>query len=133
MGVSYLLDTHVFLWLVDEHGPVPRPEVADPLLDPENRLVVSAVSAFEIATKLRLGKLEKARQVASTWPRPLGRLSAQELAITADHGLAAGGLVWDHRDPFDRLLVAQALLESLTLVTADIAMTNAPGIGLLRW
>ncbi|MGL5811176.1 MAG: type II toxin-antitoxin system VapC family toxin [Nocardioides sp.] len=131
MGVRYLLDTHVLIWMAGRGRPTS--EVAALLADETAMLIVSSVTAFEIATKVRLGKLESARQLVPDWTRALGRIGATELAMTRHHALAAGSLDWEHRDPFDRLLVAQALVEDLTLVTADRAMTGAPDVQLLRW
>jgi PIN domain nuclease of toxin-antitoxin system len=89
---------------------------------------VSAASAWEIATKHRLGKLEGAAAVVSGYPEHLARLRARELPITGHHALTAGTLQWSHRDPFDRVIVAQAVLESLPVVTSDAALAGFPAI-----
>jgi PIN domain nuclease of toxin-antitoxin system len=130
--VRYLLDTHALIWLVGR-GPTPSVATADALGDGSATLVVSAVSAFEIATRVRLGKLDSAAALVPGWDHALRTIGADELALTSQHALAAGALGWNHRDPFDRLLVAQALAEDLTLVTADRAMFDAPGVRLLSW
>lgn len=67
------------------------------------------------------------------YARRLKRLGAEPLPITDDHALLAGRVDWDHRDPFDRMLAAQAMTESLTLVTKDAAFTSLPGIRTLWW
>lgn len=132
MGVSYLLDTHAFFWLVHPGHAVP-PAILDPLEETGGRVLVSPVSAFEVATKVRLGKFEDARPLVASWTRAVGDLGASELPLSGAHAVLAGTLDWEHKDPFDRLLVAQALQDGLTLVTADRAMASAPGLDILRW
>ena len=131
MGVRYLLDTHVFLWLLGQPAALPEP-LLEELSRSEHDLLVSAVSAMEVATKVRLGRLEPARHLVDTWTARLRDLQAHELALSTEHALLAGSLPWSHRDPFDRLLVAQALVENLTLVTSDTAMREVTGLR-LRW
>lgn len=132
MGVSYLLDTHIFLWLLGEPHRVDHDVMRD-LASTENRIIVSAVSAMEVATKVRLGKLEPARHLVDTWSARVRDIGAEELAITTAHALLAGSMTWHHRDPFDRLLVAQGLTDNLTLVSTDDAMTGVPGLSLRDW
>ncbi len=131
MSESYLLDTHVLLWLLGDPGRVPE-AVRVELADRANPLFVSAASALEISTKVRIGKLD-----APTLPTTLGRrvadLGATPLPVTVEHALLAGSLRWDHRDPFDRLLVAQATLEELALVTVDAAITHLPVPRIITW
>lgn len=131
MGVRFLLDTHVFLWLLGTPERVPEALRSD-LAQPDNELLVSAASAMEVATKVRLGKLDSARHLLSTWSARLQDLRAQELAISTEHALLAGSLEWPHRDPFDRLLVAQGLVENVTLVTSDGEMRAVTGLR-VRW
>lgn len=132
MGVTYLLDTHVFLWLLGSPERVPS-RVRDELGIGSNRLAVSAASAMEVATKTRLGKLEAGRHLVPTWSSRVAAISADELAVSSGHAVLAGSMPWDHRDPFDRLLVAQALIDNLTLVTTDAAVIAFPGIRTLTW
>ncbi|SER04371.1 type II toxin-antitoxin system VapC family toxin [Microlunatus flavus] len=131
MSASYLLDTHVLLWLLGAPARVPGP-VREQLADRDNALWVSAASALEVSTKVRIGKLD-----APSLPTSLGRrvadLGAETLPVTLEHGLLAGSLRWDHRDPFDRILVAQATLEELVLVTVDAAITSLPVPRVLTW
>ena len=122
-----LLDTHVLLWALLAPDRIPA-DTLTTLRSPETVLYVSAASAWEIATKHRLGKLEGAAAVVSGYPEHLARLRAQELAITGHHALTAGTLQWSHRDPFDRVIVAQAVLESLPVVTSDAALVGFPAI-----
>ena len=132
MGVTYLLDTHAVIWLVGTRRR-PRDAVLEALEDADSTVLVSAVSAFEVATKVRLGKLDHARELAHRWEGSMARLGVIPLDLNAAHGALAGNLAWDHRDPFDRLLAAQALLGDLVLVTADPVFDTAPDLSLLRW
>lgn len=131
MGEAALIDTHVLLWLVAGAGPASP--IRDDVARGETPLVVSSVSAFEIALKVRLGRLDIGRPVVARWDSVIRDLLARQLPVTAAHGLVAGSLDWDHGDPFDRLLVAQAQVEGLTLVTADRAVLRAPDVDLLPW
>ena len=124
---SLLLDTHALLWVLLDPGRIPAETLAT-VRAPETTVYVSAASAWEIATKHRLGKLEGAAAVVSGYREHLARLRAEELAITGHHALTAGTLPWSHRDPFDRVIVAQAVLESLPVVTSDAALVEFPAI-----
>lgn len=132
MGVRFLLDTHVFLWLLGDPDRVPEP-IAATLGDRRNTLLVSSVSAMEVATKVRLGKLEAARHLVPTWLKRVSEVGAEELPLTSAHALLAGSMTWEHRDPFDRLLVGQAIIENLTLVSIDAMVTSMPGIQVVTW
>lgn len=81
--------------------------------------MVSSVSAWEIATKHRLGKLPEAELVVRGFPEHLKRLQAKELPVLTSHALLAGTFPNPHRDPFDRMLAAQSLIEGIPLVTTD--------------
>ncbi|SDU99174.1 PIN domain nuclease, a component of toxin-antitoxin system (PIN domain) [Microlunatus sagamiharensis] len=131
MSERYLLDTHVLLWLLGAPDRV-RDDIRAELADRTNDLVVSAATAIEISTKVRLGKLD-APTLPATLTRRIGDLGATPLPITIEHGLLAGTLRWEHRDPFDRLLVAQATLEELVLVTVDRAILGLPALRTLSW
>jgi PIN domain nuclease of toxin-antitoxin system len=112
--VKLLLDTHAFLWWLGDDarlGPKARAAIASP----ENAVFVSAASAWEIAVKRAGGKLAAPGDIAA-W---IEQSSFDELAIEVEHAIAAAELPAHHRDPFDRLLVAQAQLEALTLVARD--------------
>ena len=124
---SLLLDTHALLWVLVDPGRIPAATLAT-VRAPETTVYVSAASAWEIATKHRLGKLAGAAAVVSGYREHLARLRAQELPITGHHALTAGTLQWSHRDPFDRVIVAQAVLESLPVVTGDAALVGFPAI-----
>ena len=118
-----LLDTHTLLWLVsapDQVSEVAREAIADPSRD----VVVSAVSAWEIAIKTRLGRLD-AEPLLSAWPDIMAAMAITELAIEAADAIMAGRLPWDHRDPFDRMIVAQAARRGLTVATRDAHILGA--------
>ncbi len=122
-----LLDTHVFLWwLADDPGL--RPAAREAIADPDTVVHVSAVTVWEIAIKAALGRIDVAGAELA------GEIAANgfvELPITARHAVHADGLPRHHDDPFDRMLLAQAGLEDLTLVTRDRAF-EAYGTAILR-
>ena len=109
-----LLDTHIVLWwlLADKQLPLLARKLVS---DRGNTIFVSAVSIWEIRLKESLGKLS----VPADFELRLNAESFEALPLTAKHAHAAGTLPWHHRDPFDRMLVAQAQVEKLQLLTAD--------------
>jgi PIN domain nuclease of toxin-antitoxin system len=119
--MNVLLDTHAFLWALVEPDKLSR-KVRRLLEDDGTDVVVSAASAWEIATKYRLGKLSGAKRVVADYEGALQGLRATQLAMTSAHALRAGSWKVAHRDPFDRMLAAQAELEKLALVSCDPAM-----------
>jgi len=129
---TYLLDTHVVLWLLAEPDSIDA-STRETLANPENSLAVSAASAMEVATKVRLGKLPSPyAALAQAWGARVLDLRARELAITSEHAILAGSLTWEHRDPFDRFLAAQAIIENVTLVTRDSALEEFSEVATLR-
>jgi PIN domain nuclease of toxin-antitoxin system len=114
-----LLDTHVLLWLVDDrlHTRVPG-SVRAQFESAQHRLISSA-SAYEIALKAKRGRLPGGQSVLDGWSTVLRNLRATELPLAVPHMARAGSLDWDHRDPFDRMLVAQSQLEGVELLTLD--------------
>ena len=117
---TYLLDTHALIWWL----------LADPRLskaargvvsDPSNRIAVSSASAWEIATKHRLGKLAGVDLLARDVAKWVARAGFVDLPITIKHAQRAGGFPQRHRDPFDRMLAAQSELEGFPLITSDKA------------
>ena len=100
------------------------------MIDEGDDIFVSAVSALEIALKHRLGKLPDATALAGNFESMSAEQGFKPLAITVRHGLTAGGLPVDHRDPFDRLLIAQALVEDMTLVSNE-RLFDAMGVSRL--
>ncbi|HET6342887.1 MAG TPA: type II toxin-antitoxin system VapC family toxin [Gemmatimonadota bacterium] len=125
-----LLDTHVWLWMVAEPKRF-SPESVALLQDGSNELLLSAASSFEIAIKYTLGKLPLPAPPQEYVPDQIARTGVAPLAIEHAHALAVAELPLHHRDPFDRLLIAQAQLEGLTILTIDrrIAAYDVP----IRW
>ena len=123
--MRFLLDTHVLLWaagLPQRLSPVAR----DLLSDPANDLVHSAANLWEIAIKRTLGRADFAVDVQQL-RRGLLENGYQELAVDGRHALAVTALPSIHRDPFDRILLAQAVVEGITLLTADETLAGYPG------
>ncbi|MBI9087279.1 MAG: type II toxin-antitoxin system VapC family toxin [Desulfobacterales bacterium] len=122
---AILLDTHIFLWWLFDDPGLPG-QIRDFVRNTEHEVHVSAASVWEIATKFRLGKLPQAALVAKNVPFWIQRAGFGAMPITAAHAQIAGA--WDvaHRDPFDRLLAAQAKLEKMSLASVDEAMTLFP-------
>jgi len=114
---AILLDTHVLLWLVSAPDRIPS-SVRETLADQNNDLFVSAASAWEIAMKTRIGRLDGG-PLLSTWNETLTSMRAADLAIDSGDGAMAGQLNWDHKDPFDRVIVTQAARRNLTIATSD--------------
>jgi PIN domain nuclease of toxin-antitoxin system len=108
-----LLDTHALLWWLADEGL--SPAARDAIADPTNVVSVSAASAWEISIKKTLGKLTAPDDLAEQ----VGSSGFAALPITIAHGLTAGMLQRHHDDPFDRMLIAQAITEGLTIVTRD--------------
>lgn len=113
-----LLDTHTLLWWLDGDNRLSR--TARSLVGDENITVfVSAASAWEIATKVRIGKLPGAVEVAERFPEVIGRQGFKSLDISIEHARRAGLLPGQHRDPFDRMLIAQSQIEDVALVSNE--------------
>ncbi len=113
-----LLDTYCWLWMSASPQRF-RPEVLELLLDPDTELLLSAASSWEIAVKWALGRLPLPEPPAEYVPRRMEQQGVVGLPVHHRHALHVATLPPHHRDPFDRLLVAQARLEGLVLLTAD--------------
>ena len=123
--VGYLLDTHTFLWAAQDD--LKLSELAKNAMNDKNiQKFVSAASAYEVMNKFRLGKLPDYGYVAENYFEILRSLGAYELPISMRHAHFAGKFDWSHRDPFDRLLAAQAFIENLVLITNDTAFNSLP-------
>ena len=120
-----LLDTHTLLWWWSGDSALPDTARAA-IADAEATVFVSAASAWEIATKVRIGRLRPGVDVIARFEELAAASHLRHLAVTHRHGLRAGSYPVSHRDPFDRMLAAQADLESLTLVTGDSAFEEFP-------
>jgi PIN domain nuclease of toxin-antitoxin system len=127
--VRLLLDTHALIWWLEGHALLSADAKAA-ISDEANEVFVSAASAWEIATKHRLGKLPLAGALVSALEDSVAGQGFEPLPISLRHGQIAGGLPGPHRDPFDRMLIAQALLESMVLVSNETPF-DAYGVGRL--
>ena len=113
-----LLDTHTLLWAAYKPGLLSA-RAANAVSDASNEIFASAVSAMEIVTKYRIGKLGHAASLANGFVGEMALRRFSLLSIDCEHALRAGSLPGEHRDPWDRLLCAQALVEGMTLVSND--------------
>ena len=120
MGINYLIDTHIMLWWFFD-DPKLDTECRNIICNPDHLIFVSSVSAWEIATKYRIGKLPEAKELVEQYSQILHQARFIELPMTSAHALRAGTLPIAHRDPFDRMIMAQAELESLPVITYDTA------------
>lgn len=112
--MKVLLDTHILLWWLSDDPSLP-PLAEDAIANPDVEVWVSAVTAWEIAIKRAAGRLEAPDDLLDA----LAANDFDSLPITASHALAAGALPDHHADPFDRMLIAQARAEGLTLISVD--------------
>ena len=127
--MKLLLDTHVFLWSATDPGRL-RSEARKALESGIHEAVVSAVTAWEIAIKQSLGKLDLAKPAEEWVPDVLRRTGFESASVDMSIALRVRSLPWHHRDPFDRLLIAQALEGGYTVVTRDDVFVKY-GIGVL--
>jgi len=119
--MRFLLDTHTLIWWLNEDSALPAS--ARKLIASRNHTVlVSAASAWEIATKVRLGRLEVAAELARDFSAYLAQERFESLSISTEHGIRAGSLPGAHKDPFDRMLVAQAQIENLAIISNDVLL-----------
>jgi PIN domain nuclease of toxin-antitoxin system len=116
-----LLDTHTLIWWTIDSPAIPT-RVHDAIIDPENEKYVSPISAMEIATKVRNGKLPEAKALVADFTEILDDQGFDEAPLTMRHALRAGSMAGIHKDPFDRMLAAQAILEDLVLISNDSAL-----------
>ena len=115
-----LLDTNAVLWWF-AGDPKLTVTVRDLLSSDDTVVLVSAASAWEICTKVRIGKLSTAHDLCEDFLGFVARHQFEPLAITVEHGRLAGRLPGAHKDPFDRMLAAQALIEDVPIITNDAA------------
>jgi PIN domain nuclease of toxin-antitoxin system len=119
--VRFLLDTHTLIWWMTND-----PHLSDGarrlIAQRGNTSIVSAVSAWEIATKVRLGRLPSAADMIEDFVGDIQRQQMEILDVSAQHGIRAGTLPGPHKDPFDRMLIAQALAENIPIVSNDQAL-----------
>ena len=120
--MKYLLDTHVFLW--SSGAPENLNRQATAILSSGSEVYLSAASSWEIAIKFALGALKLLKPPSQFIPQAMRALALRSLDITQAHSLAAGELPGHHRDPFDRMLIAQACSENMVLLTVDKAFAK---------
>jgi PIN domain nuclease of toxin-antitoxin system len=128
--VTALLDTHAFVWAVTAPERLSLP-ARDLISDPTVPLLVSAATAWEISIKHRAGRWPEVAVLIRQYAHVAERLGATHLPLSSEHALAAGGLEWDHTDPFDRALAAQAMREGIPLISKDEAFAGLPGLSVL--
>ena len=118
-----LIDTHALLWWLSDDPSLSR-AARKVMAETSNVLLVSAASAWEIATKVRLGRLPGAEELAADFQGFMLREGFTTLDITADHAIRAGLLPGPHKDPFDRMLISQAQAEHVPIVTNERAFES---------
>jgi PIN domain nuclease of toxin-antitoxin system len=118
-----LLDTHALVWWLTD-SPQLSTVVRQLIADPDNVVLSSAASAWEIATKFRLGKLPSMAPVVADIEAHVRAEGFQPLAVTMRHAQRAGSLPGPHKDPFDRMLIAQALEEACTLLSNELVFAQ---------
>jgi len=123
--VKLLIDTHVFLWLMDEPEKLSG-KALEACKNRENQIYLSVVSPWEIEIKRQLGKLRLKLPLRTIIEEQQEKNGLQILAVELEHVLALGNLIRHHADPFDRLLIAQAIVEDADLVTADPLFSKYP-------
>lgn len=118
--MRYLLDTHIWLWLLTDSQRIPA-DLLEQLAEPSAERLLSAASSWEIAIKYGIGRLPLPESPERYVPARMRRSAVTGLAVTHVHALRVSSLPPHHRDPFDRLLIAQAQIESIPIVTVDAA------------
>ena len=125
--MKLLVDMHVVLW-AQRHSARLSPAARAVLAEESNEILLSAVVPWELSIKERSGKLPEAAPLVAAWPAVVQALAATRLPVTDDHAILAGQLAWDHKDPFDRMLAAQALTTGATLVSSDPMFDTLPTV-----
>jgi PIN domain nuclease of toxin-antitoxin system len=120
--VKILLDTHSFIWFIEGNASL-KNEYRVLVENPDNEVFLSIASVWEMAIKDGLGKLELSQPLETLLPSQLSHNNISLLNISLNHALAVAKLPLHHRDPFDRLLIAQSLVEEIPLLTVDSIFT----------
>ena len=121
--MRFLLDTHVVIWWVDQDRLLSVP-AHEAIADPQNELNVSAATIWEIAIKTGIGKLKLSRPYRDWMNQAISDLRAKILPISVDYSHAQTSLPPHHGDPFDRLLVAQSIVEQVSIISSDVAFDS---------
>jgi PIN domain nuclease of toxin-antitoxin system len=121
-----LLDSHTLLWWILDH-PDLTPAAREAISGTDNSVLVSAASAWELAIKFRAGRLPEAGDLVSNFPIEIEQEGFQLLPISAEHGIRAGLLPGPHKDPFDRMLIAQSQAEDIPIISNE-AIFGAYGV-----
>lgn len=116
--VRALLDTHALIWWLFDDPKLPA-SAREAIRNPNHHILVSPVSAWEIATKHRLGKLPEAGDLPDRFDHYIAAARFHELPVSVAHALAAGRLPGPHKDPFDRMLIAQARSQGIPIISGD--------------
>ncbi len=123
--IESLLDTHTTIWFFQD-DPRLSPSAKSLIEDPANRKLISIATCWEIAIKVGLGKLNLGEPTRSYLERAISGTNFEMLPISLEHATAVEGLPQHHKDPFDRLLIAQAIVEGIPIVGADQAFDDYP-------
>ncbi|MGC9291722.1 MAG: type II toxin-antitoxin system VapC family toxin [Acidobacteriaceae bacterium] len=118
-----LLDTHALLWWLSDDDALPA-TARNWMAEVQNTVLVSAASAWEIATKVRLGRLPGATDLAADFTGLMHREGFTPLPVSVEHGVRAGLLPGPHKDPFDRMLIAQAQAEGIPILSSELAFDS---------
>ena len=121
--MNYLLDTHTFLWLISEPEKL-SPKAKDIIKKPDNALFLSSASGWEVVIKTQIGKLFLPEQPDIYIPKQMELNSIELLAITMKHALNIFNLPYIHKDPFDRILISQSIIENIPIITSDTLITK---------
>src|SRR5580704_5894539 len=124
-----LLDTHALIWWFSDDAALPQ-SVRGIIADTDNTFLVSAASAWELAIKYKLGKFHKVGDLVSDFSGRIDREGFQLLPISAEHGIRAGLLPGPHKDPFDRMLIAQSQAENIPIISNETSF-DSYGVRLL--
>ncbi len=123
--MKILLDTHIFIWMVVRPRRLSQ-RLYDAILDPTNRIALSIASMWEMQIKYQLGKLELPASVPNFVTTQMNINDIQTLTVLDEHIWALDNLPLHHRDPFDRLLIAQAIVEGYQLASTDVVFRHYP-------
>ncbi len=125
--MNFILDTHVFLWALAEPEKL-SPAARSAIEEPAHHLFVSSISLFEVATKVRVGKLKVPERILNQWEFALSQLGASLTPVLGQDSVRAGLWPVEHRDPFDRILAAQAVNSDRVLISRDSAFAEFSGL-----